>query len=119
MIKDLNEDVFKEKVFDYESNKDWKFQGNKPCVIDFYAEWCKPCKVITPILEELSIEYGDKIDVYKINIDDEYNLSKAFNIHSVPSLLFVPMNNEPQMSVGALSKETFKKAIAEVLNVTK
>lgn len=117
MVSHLNAATFKEKVFNYETNKDWKFEGDKPCMIDFYANWCGPCKMVAPILEELSAEYEGKIDIYKVNTDEERELSSVFGIQSIPSLLFVPKEGTPQMSMGALPKDSFKRAFKEVLKV--
>jgi thioredoxin 1 len=111
----LTEKTFLEKVFNYKENKDWKFEGELPCVIDFYADWCGPCKMVAPVLEELATEYKGKINVYKINTEEEQELSGAFGIRSIPSLLFVPKEGQPQMAVGALPKEAMKNAINEVL----
>jgi len=116
-VEFLNEQTFKEKVFNFEANKDWKFEGDVPCMIDFYADWCNPCKMVAPILEELQDEYQGKINIYKINTEVEKNLAGMFGIQSIPSLLFVPKEGQPQMVVGALPKETFVKAIADVLKV--
>jgi len=113
----LSEQTFKEKVFDFEANKDWKYEGNVPCLIDFYADWCQPCKMVSPILEELQEEYGDKIIIYKIDTEKERTLAGMFGIQSIPALLFVPTDGQPQMAVGALPKETFKKAIKDVFGV--
>ncbi len=117
MVTHLNKETFKKKVFDYENNKEWKFEGDKPCLIDFYADWCGPCKMVAPILEELSDEYSGKVDIYKVDTEEERELASVFGIQSIPSLLFVPVNGQPQMALGALPKETFKKAFKEVLNV--
>ena len=117
-LEHLTTETFKEKVFNYENNKDWKFEGEKPVIIDFYADWCQPCKIVGPILEELKEEYGDKLDIYKVNTEEQRDLSAVFGIQSIPSLLFVPKEGQPQMAMGALPKETFKQAISEVLNVT-
>jgi thioredoxin len=117
MVSHLTSTPFKEKVFNYEGNKEWKFEGSKPCMIDFYANWCGPCKMVAPILEELSTEYGEKIDIYKVNTDEERELSSVFGIQSIPSLLFVPLEGQPQMAMGALPKDSFKKAFKEVLKV--
>jgi len=118
MVIELNEQSFKEKIFDYkEGNVEWSFKGDKPAIIDYFAEWCGPCKSISPILEELSIEYKDKIDVYKVDIDKNQNLSVMFGVQSIPALLFIPTDDLPQMSLGAIPKEVFKKAISEVLKI--
>lgn len=117
MVEHLTKETFKEKVFNFEENKEWKFEGGKPCLIDFYADWCQPCKMVAPVLEELSDEYEGKINVYKIDTEAEKELSGIFGIQSIPSLLFVPKEGQPQMAMGALPKETFKKAIKDVLKV--
>lgn len=117
-IEHLNQQTFKEKVFNYEQNSDWKFEGKKPAIIDFYADWCAPCRMVAPILEELKTEYGDKLDIYKINTENEQVLAGMFGIQSIPSLLFVPAEGQPQMAMGALPKDTFKKAISEVLKIS-
>ncbi|MGA2822613.1 MAG: thioredoxin [Bacteroidales bacterium] len=111
----LTKQTFLSKVFNYEVNKEWKFEGELPAIIDFYADWCGPCKMIAPILEELSKEYNGKINIYKIDTEAEQELAVAFNIRSIPSMLFIPMNGQPQMAVGALPKIALKNAISEVL----
>jgi len=115
MIEHLTKETFLTKVFDFEKNQEWKFEGNLPCIIDFYADWCGPCKMVAPILEELSKEYNGKINIYKVDTEAEQELSGAFNIRSIPSMLFVPLKDQPQMAVGALAKDSLKKAISEVL----
>lgn len=112
----LTKEEFLTKVANYESNpNEWKYLGDKPCIIDFYANWCGPCKMIAPILEELAKEYAGQIYIYKVNTEDEQELAAAFGIRSIPSLLFVPMEGQPQMAMGALPKATFKEAIDDVL----
>jgi thioredoxin len=112
----LTKAEFLAKVANYEANpSEWKYLGDKPCIIDFYADWCGPCKAIAPILEELAKEYDGQIYIYKVDTEKEQELAGAFGIRSIPSLLFVPMDGQPQMAQGALPKETFKKAIDEVL----
>ncbi len=117
MVEHLTKETFKAKVFDFENNKEWKFEGDKPCLVDFYAEWCGPCKMLAPVLEELKNEYEGKLDIYKINTEQEQELSGMFGIRSIPSLLFIPKEGEPQMAQGALPKEQLKKAFADVLGV--
>jgi thioredoxin len=117
MLEHLTTASFKEKVFNYDSGKEWKFEGDKPCLIDFYADWCGPCRTVAPILEELAKEYDGKLNIYKVNTEEERELSAAFGIQSIPSLLFVPSVGQPQMAMGSLPKETFKKAFKDVLNV--
>ena len=119
MLEHLTKETFKEKVFNFEANKEWKYEGSKPCLIDFYANWCGPCKMVAPILEELQKEYGETIVIYKVNTEDEQELAGMFGVQSIPSLLFVPQEGQPQMAMGALPKPTFEKAIADVLKVEK
>lgn len=107
---------FLKKVADFEDNpNEWKYLGDKPAIIDFYASWCGPCKAIAPVLEELAAEYDGQIYIYKVDTEAEQELSAMFGIRSIPSLLFVPMDGKPQMAQGALPKETFKQVIDEVL----
>lgn len=114
-MEHLTSATFKEKVFDYEKNQEWKFEGKLPCIIDFYADWCGPCKMIAPILEELSKEYDGKIDIYKVDTEVEQELSQAFGIRSIPSMLFCPAEGQPQMAQGALPKPALIQAIDDVL----
>jgi thioredoxin len=112
----LTVETFKEKVFDYEKNPDqWVFEGDKPCIIDFYADWCKPCKLIAPIMEDLANEYDGQVVIYKVNTEQQRELSRIFGIRSIPAVLFVPKEGQPQMSTGALPKETFTQVIDEFL----
>ena len=113
----LTKDSFLQKVFNYEQSKEWKFEGELPCIIDFYADWCGPCKMVEPILQELAEEYQGKLNIYRINTEDQQELAAAFDIQSIPSLLFVPLNDKPQMAIGALPKNSIKKAMIEVLNI--
>ncbi len=115
MTEHLTKQTFLEKVFNYEQNKEWKFNGELPCIIDFYADWCQPCKMVAPILEELSEEYAGKINVYKIDTESEQELAAAFGIRSIPSLLFCPKDDKPQMAQGALPKPALVDAINNVL----
>jgi thioredoxin len=119
MLEHLTKETFKEKIFNWEVNKEWKYEGSKPCMIDFYADWCGPCKMVAPVLEELQKEYGDSIVIYKVNTEEQQELAGMFGIQSIPSLLFVPTDGQPQMAMGALPKPTFEKAIADVLKVEK
>jgi thioredoxin len=107
---------FLTKVANYEENPtEWKYLGDKPCIIDFYADWCGPCKVVAPILEDLSKEYDGQITIYKVDTEVEQELAGAFGIRSIPSVLFCPMTGAPQMAQGAMPKNSFKNVIAEVL----
>ncbi|MDR1200984.1 MAG: thioredoxin [Tannerellaceae bacterium] len=112
----LDKADFIAKVFDYESNIDnWVYEGDKPCIVDFYADWCGPCKKISPILKDLAILYKDDIVVYKINVDNEKELAAAFGIQSIPTLLFIPKEGIPQIAQGALPREEFVKQIDSYL----
>jgi len=114
-MEHLTKQTFFEKVFNFEKNQEWKFEGELPCIIDFYADWCQPCKIVAPILEELAGEYEGKINIYKIDTEAEVELAGAFGIKSIPSMLFCPKEGQPQMAVGALPKETLIQAINDVL----
>lgn len=113
----LNAEEFKKRVFDYENETEWKYKGDLPAIVDFYADWCGPCRMVSPILDELSREYEGKMYVYKVNTDEEPELAGVFGIQSIPSLLFIPLGEQPQMALGALPKHQIKKAMAEVLHV--
>ncbi|MBU1101309.1 MAG: thioredoxin [Bacteroidetes bacterium] len=115
MTQKLTKQDFLDKVFNFEKNQEWVFEGNKPALIDFYADWCGPCKMVAPILEELSTEYEGKIDIYKIDTEAEQELAAAFGIRSIPSLLFIPKDEKPQMAQGALPKPALIEAIENVL----
>ncbi len=115
MSEHLTKETFLEKVFDYENNKDWSYKGELPAVIDFYADWCGPCKMVAPIIEELSAEYAGKVQFYKVDTEAEQELASAFGIQSIPSLLFIPQNGQPQMAAGALPKKTFQEVIDKEL----
>jgi thioredoxin 1 len=114
-MEHLTAETFKQKIFDYEKNKEWQYTGQLPCIIDFYADWCGPCKMVAPVLEELSEEYNGKIDIFKVNTEEEQELASVFGIRSIPSLLFCPKDGKPQMAMGALPKESFEDAIKSVL----
>jgi thioredoxin 1 len=115
IMEHLTKSTFLEKVFNYEANQEWKFEGELPCLIDFYADWCGPCKMVAPILEELAVEFKGKINIYKVNTEEEQELSAAFGIRSIPSMLFCPKDGKPQMAMGALPKQAMTDAINEVL----
>lgn len=116
-MENLTKETFKEKVFDYEAGGEFKFKGNKPCIIDFYADWCMPCKMVAPVLEELAKDYEGKLDIYKVNTEDEQEIAQSFGIMSIPSILFVPKEGKPQMAQGALPKKSFQEAIKNLLKV--
>lgn len=112
----LTKDEFLKRVANFEANSDsWKFLGEKPAVVDFYAKWCGPCKALAPILEEVSNEYEGKVDIYKVDVDEEEELSAAFGIRTIPTLLFIPMGKDPRIMVGGLPKNKLKEAIDSIL----
>ena len=113
---ELTKADFLKKVMDYETNpNEWKYLGDKPAIIDFYASWCGPCKMVAPILEELAEEYDGQIYIYKVNTEEEQELAGLFGIRSIPSILFIPMGEQPQMATGAMPKSSFKEAIDKVV----
>eukprot|EP01156_Anaeramoeba_ignava_P009986 Anaeramoba_ignava/a478610_290.p1 GENE.a478610_290~~a478610_290.p1 ORF type:complete len:116 (-),score=24.87 a478610_290:351-698(-) len=114
-MEHLTKETFIKKIFDFEKNSEWKFNGERPCLIDFYADWCGPCKMIAPVLEELAQEYEGKIDIFKINTEEQQELAGAFGIRSIPSLLFIPKEGKPQMAMGALPKDQLKSTIDDIL----
>lgn len=114
-MEHLTKETFKEKVYNFETEKEWKFNGALPCIIDFYADWCGPCKMVAPVLEELSKEYAGKVDIYKVDTETENELASVFGIQSIPSILFCPKVGEPQMKMGAMAKPQFIKDINDIL----
>ncbi len=117
MAVQITKQDFVDKIFDYENEKEWKFKGELPAIVDFYADWCGPCKMVAPVLEKLSEEFEGKLNIYKVNTEQEQDISAAFGISSIPSILFIPKDEKPQMAAGALPKETFKQLIKDVLKV--
>ena len=116
-MQQITAEAFKTKVFDYSRNEEWKFSGERPCIVDFYADWCGPCKMLSPVLAELAEKYSGKLDVYKVNTDEEQELSSVFGIQSIPTLLFVPASGKPQVARGVLPKENLEEVISGFLNV--
>lgn len=109
---------FLKKVYDFEKNPDeWKYLGSQPAIVDFYADWCGPCRQLSPVLDELAKEYSGELTIYKVNVDNERGLATFFGIRSIPTLLFIPMKGKPQRSLGALSKTELKGIIKDVLKV--
>lgn len=113
----LSNEQFKKMVYNYEADKEWKYLGSKPAIIDFYADWCGPCRIMSPRVEEISREYAGKIIVYKVDTDKEQVLSANLGIQSLPTLVFIPKDGKPQASMGVMPKESLVKAINEVLLV--
>jgi len=116
-MEQLTRETFKEKIFDYEKNTEWNYKGTLPAIIDFYADWCGPCKMVAPVLAELSAEYEGRVAIYKVNTDQEPELSGAFGIQSIPSILFIPKDEKPSMAAGALPKKALQDIIRDVLKV--
>ncbi len=115
MAEHLTKETFLSKVFNYELNKEWKFEGDLPAVIDFWAPWCGPCRMVGPVIDELSKEYSGKVNFYKLNTEEEREVAGAFGIRSIPSILFVHLKGQPKMAVGALPKEALKEAVEKEL----
>ena len=117
MAEHLTTATFKEKVFDYDKNSEWSYEGDLPAIVDFYADWCGPCKMVAPVLEQISKDYEGRLHVYKVNTEEEPELAGAFGIQSIPSILFIPASGKPQMAAGALPRDSFDQAIKDVLEV--
>ena len=111
----LTKKDFLEKVFNFEKNKEWKFEGDVPCLIDFYADWCQPCKMVAPIMENLSNKYEGKLKVYKVDTEKERELAGMFGIRSIPSILFIPLEGTPMMQPGALPENVYDEIISKEL----
>ncbi len=109
----LTKQTFLDNIFNYETEKDWNYKGERPAIIDFYADWCGPCRMVAPVIEELSDEYAGKVDIYKIDTEAEQELAAVFGIRSIPSILFIPVEGQPQMAQGALPKHTIQQVIEE------
>ena len=113
---DITKAQFIEKIFNYEENPEtWTYKGDKPAIIDFHATWCGPCRITNPILKELAAEYGEEIYIYKIDVDKEPELASVFGVRSIPTFIFVPLGENPQVAQGALPKASFKEAIDKLL----
>ncbi len=115
MTEQLTKATFLQKVFNYQAQQEWHYAGDVPCIIDFWAQWCGPCRMFAPVFEELSEEYAGKVHFYKVDTDAEQELAAVFGIRSIPSILFVPIEGKPQIAMGALPKHALKEAIEEVL----
>ncbi len=115
----LTKETFKQQVFDYEKNQQWAYAGKVPAILDFYADWCGPCKMLSPVLEKMQKEYGGKIQVFKVNTDKEKELAATFGIRSLPTVVFIPVDGEPQAVMGFRPQEEMEKMVTEVLKVQK
>lgn len=114
--KELTKADFLSKVYNYEKNPNaWKYEGDKPAIVDFYASWCGPCKMLAPTLEALAEEYDGKVVIYKVNTENEQELASVFGIRSIPTMLFIPVSGQPQMAQGAMAKADLKQIIEDVL----
>ena len=117
-VINLTAETFQKLIWDYKKNpQEWVFKGDQPCIIDFYADWCRPCKMVAPIMAELSMEYKGKIRIYKVNTDEQRELAGLFKISSIPAVMFIPKSEKPQMSVGAMQKATYLDMIQKLLLV--
>lgn len=114
-VKQITTKEFQTKIFDFKTQKEWKFTGTRPCIVDFYAVWCGPCKRVAPIMEELAVKYKDKIDFYKVDVDNEKELAGTFGISSIPDVLLIPATGKPEMTSGAYSKEEYIAMIEKIL----
>ena len=111
MSEHLNKETFRQKVFDFEKHKAWQYEGILPALVDFWAPWCGPCRMVGPVLDELSQEYAGRLNVYKVNTEEQPELASMFGIQSIPSLLFVPIHGKPKIAIGALPKKELKRII--------
>ena len=115
-VQNLTMADFKKQIMDFEANpQEWKYLGDKPAIIDFYATWCGPCKATAPVLEKIAEKYDGRINVFKVDVDKEQELAALFGVRSIPSLLFIPMSEKPQMATGAMMQNDFERAIANIL----
>jgi thioredoxin 1 len=116
IVNQINTPMFKTLIYNYEKNPNaWLYEGSQPCIIDFYADWCRPCKMVAPIMEELATQYKGKVTFYKMNIDQEKELAQTFNIQSIPAILYIPVKGQPQMSAGLFSKDSYIQQIQSLL----
>ena len=118
-VKSLTDEEFKKEIWNYTDNKDWKFLGDKPAIIDLYATWCPPCKKLAPILEQVQKEYGEKIQIYKVDVDKEKSISQLFNVKSIPVMVFIPRDGKPFTVVGLRPQNQIEQIIQEKLDIKK
>jgi len=115
MSEDLNKETFRDKIFNFEKNKEWKYEGTLPALVDFWAPWCGPCRLVGPVIDELSEDYAGRVNFFKVNTEEEQELAGMFGIQSIPSLLFIPVVGVPKMALGALPKKELKRIIESEL----
>jgi thioredoxin 1 len=115
VVMPLTNDTFRKYIFDYKSEKVWNYKGDKPAIIDFYADWCPPCRELSPLVEEIAKEFAGKIVVYKVNTDQERAVTQTLGISGLPTLVFIPVKGKPQFVVGFVSKENLEKGVNDVL----
>jgi len=114
-VNHINNSDFRLLIHDYQNSKEWNFKGSKPAIVNFYADWCAPCRKIAPIFEELAYEYADYITIYKVNVDYEPELARTFNVQSIPTKIYIPINAEPVVQVGVYTKQEYKQMIEKTL----
>ena len=117
MVELLTKDTFIERIFDFKKETDWKFKGKKPVIIDFYVEWCSPCKMISHVIDEISNEYRDVIDIYKVNTESQRELSAMFDVRNIPTILFIPLEGHPRVAKGVIPKEGFEQVISDIFDI--
>lgn len=115
MSEDLNKETFRDKIFNFEKNKEWKYEGTLPALVDFWAPWCGPCRLVGPVIDQLSEDYAGRVNFFKVNTEEEQELAGMFGIQSIPSLLFIPVVGVPKMALGALPKKELKRIIESEL----
>ena len=115
MSEDLNKETFRDKIFNFEKNKEWKYEGTLPALVDFWAPWCGPCRLVGPVIDQLSEDYAGRVNFFKVNTEEEQELAGIFGIQSIPSLLFIPVVGVPKMALGALPKKELKRIIESEL----
>ena len=117
-MENLTVETFKTKIFDFEKNETWNYAGERPVIIDFYADWCAPCRALAPVLEQVAKEYEGRVDVYKVNTETDPMLAALFSVRGIPAILFVPKQGDPAMSSGYMPVESFRNAIKDLFGIS-